>query len=290
MTPALALAPKFCLATAPVAPAKKYSLFLPISSEPMPDYSKWDQIVDSDDETAGIPDDPVIQAAAALQETQGGLTAAEQQEVWRQMPAEMRAVVEACNKALAAGPDARVGVAELAIALEAACMPGWQPWFPTPFARLKELLRQDGLDECWSRVFSVAAATSDWVPAGAAAAGAEISVGVRRCTDFLSQPLTAFYALGLADGLGGTSLLAPTRPYTSGRPLVVHVPGALNAFPGNESLGGDEKWRLLQALLPGNSPVTVVYIGPPLPSHLSLHTAAGAAPRQPARNGRLHRA
>ena len=237
---------------------------------PTMDYSKWDKLADSDDDDAApdIPDDPVIQAAAALQEQQGGLTAAEQQAVWRQMPEEVRAVVDACNKALGAGPEARVGEAELEAALEAACEPGFAERgfeaVPTPIASLREFLHEDGLAEGWSRVFSAAKATSNWVPTGAAVADVEISVGVRRCTDFLTQPLTAFCALRLAGALGDAS----------GKPLVIHVPGATNAFPGNESLGGDEKWRLLQALLPSNPPVTVVYVGPEVEPHPSRELKA----------------
>jgi len=234
------------------------------------DYSKWDQLVDSDDDDAAadIPDDPVIRAAAALQGSQGGLTAAEQQTAWRQLPAEVRVVVDVCNKALGAGPEAHIGEAELATALEAACEPGFAERgfeaVPTSVASLREFLRQDGLAEGWSRIFSAAKATSSWVPTGTAVADVEISVGVRRCTDFLSQPLTAFCALRLAGVLGDAS----------GKPLIIHVPGAANAFPSTESLGGDEKWRLLQALLPGNPPVTVVYVGPHVEPHPSRELKA----------------
>ena len=62
---------------------------------------------------------------------------------------------------------------------------------------------------------------------------------MRRLTDFASQPLTALAAMQLGKASPGAD------------GAVIHVAGATNGAPGNESLGGDEKWRLLQALLRG---------------------------------------
>ena len=116
----------------------------------------------------------------------------------------------------------------------------------------------------WAAFFSAFPALRDAVPAGANELSEGISVATRQLTNVLTQPLTALIALHA----GGCTAESDE--------IVVHVVGAENEHnmmtgiavgAGYEAFGGDAKWALLQALLPGNPRLSIVFVGPDAEAH-----------------------
>ena len=112
--------------------------------------------------------------------------------------------------------------------------------------------------EAWSGLFDCWKCMQGAVSAGATEFDDTISVATRQLTDVLTQPLTALVALHAGGAVNRSD------------EVIVHVIGAANGrlvhadgrkAIGTEALGGDAKWLLLQALLPGNPPLHVVYVG-----------------------------
>jgi hypothetical protein len=114
-------------------------------------------------------------------------------------------------------------------------------------------------EKAWARLFDLLTSSKLFDLRGDAAQSSELVV-LRRLTDYLSQPLTAL--LALLRGRGADFLRETSE---RGETVVVHVVGAQDG--GAETLGGDDKWRLLQMLLPGRPKVNI---------HMQTHAQAQA--------------
>ena len=232
------------------------------------DYSKWNSIDSDDDETQPTSEwetNSAHVAAARLREAEGGLTVAQQTELLRSIPAGVRTACEQCDAVLAQQP--RCGEEELRLLIGEVCRPGFlERW--TAGGPISAQPPAEGAIPGWQRLVDLLE-TNHWLR-GVVSEGDGIHPSFRRLTDMASQPLTALAALQLSGADIGL------------RVAVVHVVGAVNGPGGNESLGGDEKWRLLQALLPGNPELEVVYVGPeaaPQPARLLQDRPGRAAVR-----------